>query len=147
MLPQCYPNYKTVHRRFQYWCRNEVLRDAMTDLANTLCDDSALDESGCYIDATFASAKGGGAEIGPTIPWSCVSTRKAGFRRRSARNRRCQWDWAMWKGLRMTITGTGPRPCLPTPGYRQRRSDRPMQTQTSTSGILVLSSPHRMQCA
>lgn len=20
MLPQCYPNYKTVHRRFQHWC-------------------------------------------------------------------------------------------------------------------------------
>ena len=26
MLPQCYPNYKTVHRRFQTWCRNEILR-------------------------------------------------------------------------------------------------------------------------
>lgn len=38
MLPQCYPNYKTVHRRFQSWCRNEVLRDVMTDLANTLRD-------------------------------------------------------------------------------------------------------------
>ena len=23
MLPQCYPNYKTVHRRFQTWCRHE----------------------------------------------------------------------------------------------------------------------------
>src|SRR5215472_7383717 len=22
MLPQSYPNYKTVHRRFQTWCRN-----------------------------------------------------------------------------------------------------------------------------
>jgi len=66
MLPQCYPNYKTVHRRFQHWCRNEVLRDAMTDLANALRDEGALDESECFIDATFASAKGGGAEIGPT---------------------------------------------------------------------------------
>jgi transposase len=66
MLPQCYPNYKTVHRRFQHWCRNEVLRDAMTDLANALRDKCALDESECFIDATFASAKGGGAEIGPT---------------------------------------------------------------------------------
>src|SRR6478735_3690219 len=26
MLPQSYPNYKTVHRRFQTWCRDEVLR-------------------------------------------------------------------------------------------------------------------------
>ena len=62
MLPQCYPNYKTVHRRFQPWCRSEV----MTDLANTLRDEGALDESECFIAATFASAKGGGAEIGPT---------------------------------------------------------------------------------
>jgi transposase len=66
MLPQCYPNYKTVHRRFQTWCRNEVLRDVMTDLANTLREEGALDESECFIDATFASAKGGGDEIGPT---------------------------------------------------------------------------------
>jgi transposase len=66
MLPQCYPNYKTVHRRFQHWCRNEVLGEVMTDLANTLRDEGALDESECFIDATFASAKGGGAEIGPT---------------------------------------------------------------------------------
>lgn len=66
MLPQCYPNYKTVHRRFQQWCRNEVLRAVMIDLANTLRDEGALDESECFIDATFASAKGGGGEIGPT---------------------------------------------------------------------------------
>ena len=66
MLPQCYPNYKTVHRRFQNWCRINVLREAMTDLANTLRDEGALDESECFIDATFSSAKGGGDEIGPT---------------------------------------------------------------------------------
>lgn len=66
MLQQCYPNYKTVHRRFQKWCRNEVLRDVMTYLANTLRDEGTLDESECFIDATFGSAKGGGAEIGPT---------------------------------------------------------------------------------
>ena len=60
MPPQCYPNYKTVHRRFQQWCRSEVLRSVMTDQANTLWDEGALDESECYIDATFASVKGGG---------------------------------------------------------------------------------------
>src|SRR6516225_6298009 len=27
MLPQSYPNYKSVHRRFQTWCRDEVLPD------------------------------------------------------------------------------------------------------------------------
>lgn len=65
MLPQCYPNCKTVHRRFQTWCRNDVLREVMTDLANTLRDEVVLDESECLIDATFASAKGGGVGIGP----------------------------------------------------------------------------------
>ena len=66
MLPQCYPNYKTVHRRFQQWCQNEVIRTALTELANALRDEGGIDESECYIDATFASAKGGGEQIGPT---------------------------------------------------------------------------------
>ena len=66
MLPQCYPNYKTVHRRFQQWCRDNTLRDILIELANTLRDEGALDERECFIDATFASAKGGGDEIGKT---------------------------------------------------------------------------------
>jgi transposase len=66
MLPQSYPNYKTVHRRFQQWCQNEVIRAALTDLANALREEGAIDESECFIDATFASAKGGGEQIGPT---------------------------------------------------------------------------------
>jgi transposase len=66
MLPQSYPNYKTVHRRFQTWCRDEILRQVLTDVANELRDSGALDEEECFIDATFAMAKGGGAEVGPT---------------------------------------------------------------------------------
>jgi len=66
MLPQCYPNYKTVHRRFQKWCRSEILRDVLVDLANELRAQEALDESECFIDATFTRAKGGGDEIGKT---------------------------------------------------------------------------------
>jgi transposase len=38
MLPQSYPNYKIVHRRFQTWCRDEVLRRVLTDVANELRD-------------------------------------------------------------------------------------------------------------
>src|ERR1700730_15049471 len=34
MLPQSYPNYRTVHRRFQTWCCNEILRRVLTDVAN-----------------------------------------------------------------------------------------------------------------
>src|SRR6266576_5153712 len=66
MLPQCYPSYKTVHRRFQQWCEREILRGILADLANELRDRGEIDESECFIDATFASAKGGGAEMGNT---------------------------------------------------------------------------------
>lgn len=66
MLPQSYPNYKTVHRRFQHWCQSDVLRQVLTDLANELRSSGAIDEREAFIDATFASAKGGGEQIGPT---------------------------------------------------------------------------------
>ena len=66
MLPQSYPNYKTVHRRFQTWCCNKILRLVLTDVANELRENGALDEEECFIDATFVMAKGGGSEIGPT---------------------------------------------------------------------------------
>ena len=42
MLPQSYPNYKTVHRRFQSWCHSEVLRQVLTDVANELRDKGVL---------------------------------------------------------------------------------------------------------
>src|SRR5262249_44153755 len=48
MLPQSYPNYKSVHRRFQTWCRDEVLRRVLMDVANELRDKGALDEAECY---------------------------------------------------------------------------------------------------
>ena len=66
MLPQSYPNYKTVHRRFQSWCRDEVLRRVLTDIANELRDRGTLNEEEYFIDATFVMAKGGGSEIGTT---------------------------------------------------------------------------------
>ena len=66
MLPQCYPNYKTVHRRFQQWCEREVLRAVLTQLANALREQGDIDERESFIDAWFASAKGGGDEIGTT---------------------------------------------------------------------------------
>ena len=57
-------NYKTVHRRFQGWCRDEILRRLLTGIANELRNRGALDEEECFIDATFVMAKGGGAGIG-----------------------------------------------------------------------------------
>lgn len=53
MLPQCYPNYKTVHRLFQQWRERQVLREILTDLAYTLRDEGAVDERESFSDATF----------------------------------------------------------------------------------------------
>ena len=66
MLPLYYPNYKTIHRRFHNWCRQDVFRDMLCALANELREEGGLDESECFIDGPFASAKGGGEETGPT---------------------------------------------------------------------------------
>ena len=66
MLPQSYPNYKTVHRRFQTRCRQEVLRDVMVDVANTLRERGGLDGSESFTGAMFSPAKGGGADVGLT---------------------------------------------------------------------------------
>jgi len=66
MLPQSYPNYKTVHRRFQQWCEQEVLRQILEELASELSELGKLDPSECYIDATFVNGRGGGLEIGKT---------------------------------------------------------------------------------
>ena len=44
MLPQSFPNYKTVHRRFQQWCEQQVLREVLKDLANTLREQGDIDE-------------------------------------------------------------------------------------------------------
>ena len=66
MLPQSYPNYKTVHRRFQTWCRQAVPRDIPVDVANTLRERGGMEESEGFIDAMFSPAKGGGAPVGKT---------------------------------------------------------------------------------
>lgn len=66
LLPQCSPNDKTVQRRFQRWCEQEVRRALRCALANELREQGGLDESECCVDAMFASAKGGGEGIGPT---------------------------------------------------------------------------------
>jgi transposase len=66
MHPQSYPNYKTVHRRFQTWAQKEELRGILVDLANELRDHDLIDTSECDIDATFANGRGVGLEIDNT---------------------------------------------------------------------------------
>jgi len=41
-------SYKTVHRRFQQWCEREILREILTQLANTLREEGAIDQRECF---------------------------------------------------------------------------------------------------
>src|SRR4051794_41982386 len=66
MLPQSYPNYKTVHRRFQAWCGDEILRRGVTGVVYELRDRGGVEEEEKFIDATFVMAKGGGGGNGAT---------------------------------------------------------------------------------
>ena len=47
-LPQCYPNYKTVHRRFQTWVRTGVLDRVLEDLVGEANQLDLFDESEAY---------------------------------------------------------------------------------------------------
>lgn len=78
LLSQCYPNYKTIHCRFQQWCGREMLRETLTQLANTLREEGSIDQRESFIDSTFAMAKGGGAAHSPgesrEDPGDCLSS-------------------------------------------------------------------------
>ena len=65
-LPQCFPNYKTVHRRYQRWMRTGVLDSVLKDLAAEAGRYGLLDGDEAYIDGSFAPAKRDGLEVGCT---------------------------------------------------------------------------------
>lgn len=56
-LPDRYPPYQTVHRRYQEWNINGQLTNALKTLAQHLEREGKLDLSECAIDGTFAAAK------------------------------------------------------------------------------------------
>lgn len=64
MLPQSFPNYKTVHRRFQKWCNPEVLHQVLCDLANQACEEDANKYDETYIDSMFILTRMDGETIG-----------------------------------------------------------------------------------
>lgn len=66
LLPEHYPNYKTVHRRYQNWCRTGVWDAVLVDLAKSLRESGEMGGSEAYVDASFARAKGGGPGVGNT---------------------------------------------------------------------------------
>jgi len=59
-LPDRYPPYQTVHRRFQDWNKAGVMRAILQELARDLKERGGIDLSECFIDGTFNPAKKGG---------------------------------------------------------------------------------------
>ncbi len=64
-LPDRYPPYQTLHRRFQQWVRSGVLESVLRALADDLKQRGDIDLSECYIDGTFIVAKKGDAVLEP----------------------------------------------------------------------------------
>jgi hypothetical protein len=62
LLPQCYPNYKTVHRRSRRGATMKLLRRILTDIANEQRATDALDEEKCMCTS--------GAQAGSDVPGS-----------------------------------------------------------------------------
>jgi transposase len=57
---------QTCHRRFQQWVRSGKLEQALRRLAQHLHERGQLNLDEAFVDATFASAKKGASQVGPT---------------------------------------------------------------------------------
>src|SRR5258706_9703994 len=60
-LPERFPPYQTCHRRFQQWARTGLMKSILEALAADLRARGRIDLSECFIDGSFASARGGGS--------------------------------------------------------------------------------------
>ncbi len=58
-LPERYPPYQTVHRRFREWVTEGVLTKLLQALAEDMLARGKLDVSECFIDGSFSGAKKG----------------------------------------------------------------------------------------
>ncbi len=70
-LPERYPPYQTVHRRFSAWNRSGVMKRLLAALAEDLRERGKLDVRECFIDGTFVGAKKGG------LPWAQLGGARA----------------------------------------------------------------------
>lgn len=68
MLPQCNPEYKTVHRWLQQWCEREVLRRILTQLANTSRGEGDIAERESFIERQIIIMKSRWSNSASTFP-------------------------------------------------------------------------------
>jgi len=65
-LPKSFPPKSTVHHYLKLWCQRDSFRRLLAALIKRLMDEGRVDLDQCFIDATFAPAKSGGAAVGLT---------------------------------------------------------------------------------
>jgi transposase len=65
-LPKSFPPKSTVHDRLQLWSSNSAFRKLLAVVIRSLAQKGRIDLDQCFIDATFAPAKGGGEGVGLT---------------------------------------------------------------------------------
>ena len=65
-LPKSFPPKSTVHDRRQLWSGHQAFRKLLAKVVRRLVQKGRMDLDQCFIDATFAPAKGGGEGVGLT---------------------------------------------------------------------------------
>ena len=65
-LPATFPPKSTVHDYLQLWSENKAFRKLLSGVIRSLVQTGRIDLEQCFIDATFAPAKGGGGAVGLT---------------------------------------------------------------------------------
>ena len=65
-LPKTFPPKSTVHDYLKRWSRSEAFRKIFSRVICQLVECGRINLDECFVDATFAAAKGGGMEVGLT---------------------------------------------------------------------------------
>lgn len=65
-LPRTFPPKSTVHDYLKAWSQSDVFRKIYAAIISNLIDQGRVSLDQCFIDATFAAAKGGGQCVGLT---------------------------------------------------------------------------------
>lgn len=65
-LPRTFPPKSTVHDYLKAWSRSDTFRQIFAAIISNLIQEGRVNLDECFIDATFAAAKGGGEAVGLT---------------------------------------------------------------------------------
>jgi transposase len=64
LLPRSFPPKSTVHDYLQQWSQSRAFRALLAKVIRQLVEAGRIDLEECFVDATFAAAKGGGDAVG-----------------------------------------------------------------------------------